>query len=182
MPADEPELWSRWIGSRDQAARDALVELHLGIVDGVLWQLAHCFVAGGPEQGDARSEGMIALIRAVETYDSERAAFRTWANRVVYNGVLTWLRGSPRLETSEEPPEVPDPRAPSPEEELLEKEEREAIRRKVDRLPPDLRELVVKFYWHGQSLKEIAEQKGHNHAYIRGRMVKTRKKLKEMPD
>ena len=54
-----------------------------------------------PDFDDLVQEGSIAFMRALATYDSERASFRTYAARCIKNAMLDYLRKKIRHDRSE---------------------------------------------------------------------------------
>src|SRR5262249_46194096 len=55
------------------------------------WRLCRRLLGNDADAGDALQEGMIALARGIRRYDG-RAAFTTWAYRVVTNACLDEMR------------------------------------------------------------------------------------------
>lgn len=69
--------------------------------------------------------------------------------------------------------------APLPEERIETAERTAALRRAVDALPPEDRELFIRFYYLEQTVAEIAAVTGQNPSTLRGRLRRGRKKLRE---
>ena len=71
---------------------------------------------------------------------------------------------------------VPDV-ADDPEVALQKKTRAEAVRQSLLQLSPEHREVIDLAYYHGKSVKEIAEVVGMNEAIVKTRMFYVRKKL-----
>ncbi len=86
MAVHHPELWERWLGLRETAARDELVEIYLWLVRYVAGRL----MVGLPphyDQNDVEGHGMFGLLDAVDRYDPSRGVrFETYA--------IPWIRGA----------------------------------------------------------------------------------------
>ena len=66
-------------------------------------------------------------------------------------------------------------------QELAETAERAAIlRRVIDDLPEERRELLIRFYFLEQTVEEIAAVTGKNASTLRGQLRRERMKLKEI--
>ena len=74
---------------------------------------------------------------------------------------------------------VPDP-ADDAEVTLQKKNRAEALRQSLHRLSPDHREVIDLAYYHGKSVKEIAEIVSINEATVKTRMFYARRKLAEL--
>jgi RNA polymerase sigma-70 factor, ECF subfamily len=74
---------------------------------------------------------------------------------------------------------VPDS-ADDPEVVLQKKDRAEALHQSLHRLSPEHREVIDLSYYHGKSVKEIAEIVGIHEATVKTRMFYARKKLAEL--
>jgi RNA polymerase sigma-70 factor (ECF subfamily) len=74
---------------------------------------------------------------------------------------------------------VPDTRD-DPEVTLQKKNRAEALRRSLPRLSPEHREIIDLAYYHGKSVKEIAEIVSISEATVKTRMFYARRKLAEL--
>lgn len=76
----------------DLAARKLLIESNIRLV---LFQVIHRFSNTSEDMQDLISEGIIGLIKAVDTFDiSKNNTFTTYAVPCINNEVLMYLRGS----------------------------------------------------------------------------------------
>jgi RNA polymerase sigma factor (sigma-70 family) len=85
-----PELWRRFHGRGDLAARRELIELHLSLPALVA---ARCAFPRKLDVDDALGEGRLALVAAVDSYDPRRGLrFLNWAHRKIRWRYREWLR------------------------------------------------------------------------------------------
>jgi RNA polymerase sigma-70 factor (ECF subfamily) len=75
--------------------------------------------------------------------------------------------------------EIYDP-ADDPEISLLKKDQAELLRQGIGNLPHKHREVLDLVYYHGKSVKEVAEITGAPEATIKTRMFHARRKLAEL--
>ena len=134
-----------------------------------VFRLCHYMLGSREEAEDAANEVFARLPRAIETYD-ENQSFSRWLSRVASNycvDVLRMRRSEQRVLMPADP-EAPEPAAPadSPLEELLSREEKEAVRDAIDRLPEQYRVALVLRYYHELSYDEIAEDLGLTRAHV----------------
>lgn len=69
--------------------------------------------------------------------------------------------------------------SPLPEQQAETAERAAALRQAVDALPPDDRELFIRFYYLEQTVAEIAAVTGQNPSTLRGRLRRGREKLRQ---
>lgn len=109
---------------------------------------------------DAEDYALRTLERAVLKIDTFRASssFYHWLYAILVNLIHSDVRrkAANALDFVEKVPEQCDPR-PDPADELAIREEAEAVRASLDRLPPALREVVVFRYWEDLTVPEIAK-------------------------
>jgi RNA polymerase sigma factor FliA len=80
------ELWQRWCGNHDMAARDQLAEVYLWVVRYVAGRLM-VGLPGHFEQDDVEGHGCLGLLEAINRYDPTRGVrFETYA--------IPWVRGA----------------------------------------------------------------------------------------
>jgi len=71
------EAMDRFLANRNKANRDAVIALNMGMVYGVMgrFRLGH----GTSYREDALQEGIIGLVKAVETFKPDSGIFSVWA-------------------------------------------------------------------------------------------------------
>lgn len=92
MNPRETELWRVYRGTRDPAARSALLDLYIGLVHHAAREL----IARAPraiELGDLLSAGTIGLVQALEGFEPEQGfAFSTYAMPRIRGAILDEMR------------------------------------------------------------------------------------------
>jgi len=113
-----------------------------------------------------------AVCRALERQDSLRdtGAVRTWFTRILLNVCNDILRQRSRIvpfpEDGDEPSQV-DPEPPD-----------EALARRVDALPPEMRTVIKLRFYEELTLKEIGQVTGQNVNTVKSRLYAGLKKLR----
>ena len=101
-----------------------------------------------------------------------------WLGAVARNKAVNKLRETGRAISLEEN-ELDVPGADDPSEDIEREEERTLVRRAVDSLPAQDREIFLRHYYYAQTVKEISIKMGLNESTIKTRLRRGRCKLKE---
>lgn len=164
------------VARTDESACSELISRHLGTVK----RLAGIYSAGGFDFDDLYSEGLIALMNAVSTFDdSKGASFGTYAYSCINNRMINSLRRSNRIRGSEEPMEDREIAvSSSPESILMSSEETlERLRLAENRLSK-LERSVLKSYLEGKSHSETAEELGITPKAVDNALQRIRRKFR----
>ena len=139
---------------------------------------------------DARDMAQEAFIRAFNSLASFRgeSKFSVWLYRLTSNICIDFLRGRATRRTvslswededgEEGELEIPDERF-SPEARLERTELRESVRRGLDQLTPEYREILLLREINGLSYDEIGRALGLEEGTVKSRIFRARKKLSE---
>ena len=172
------------VHSGDADAFEALVLEHQNKV----YSLALRMV--GNEE-DARDMAQEAFIRAFNSLGSFRgeSKFSVWLYRLTSNICIDFLRGRAKRRTvslswededgDEGELEIPDERF-SPEAGLERSELREAVRRGLEQLTPEYREILLLREINGLSYDEIGRALNLEEGTVKSRIFRARKKLCEI--
>jgi len=110
---------------------------------------------------DAQDAVQEAYLRAFRYFPGMRGGpARPWLMKIVRNTCYTWLRANRPLQEAAEFDEnlfPPDFRAPDPEEAVLQSDNGAVVRRALEELPVNFREVLILREIEGMSYKEIAE-------------------------
>lgn len=143
-------------------------------------------MTGSPE--DALDMAQEAFIKAYNSLSAFRgdSKFSVWLYRIVSNVCLDFLRARknkntvslnlPSPDGGETVLEIPDERT-LPEAELERALTRDAVRRGLERLPEDQREILILREIQGLSYDEIAAVLGLEAGTVKSRIFRARKKL-----
>jgi RNA polymerase sigma-70 factor (ECF subfamily) len=128
---------------------------------------------------DLLNEVFLVVWRQAASFEG-RSSASTWLLGIARNKALSARRRAIDAELSEEVvAKVPDV-ADNPEGVRQKKERAEALRRASARLSLEHREVIDLVYYHGQSIKEVADILGINEATVKTRMFYARKRLAEL--
>lgn len=140
-----------------------------------------------PEQAkDLAQEAFIKAWRGLRFYKHE-AAFSTWLYRLTGNVCIDYLRSKKRsaamsLTVDEEDGavlDVEDP-APTPEQQTLENDTKQAIAAAMNRLEEDFRMVLVLRVVEQRSYEEIAEIMDLKPGTVKSRLARAREKLRKI--
>lgn len=171
---DEKKL-TRRLRRGDRLALDQAMKVYTPYLSAVVW----------------RTMGPGAVPEDVEEVVSD-VFLSLWHNRdrlEPEHGVKSWLaavarnRAIDRLRTAPPPPlpliEAEARGGPRPDEELERRLFADALRREVEALEPPDHELVLRFYYEGEKLKDIAKDLGLSVPAAKTRLHRARQKLKD---
>jgi len=128
---------------------------------------------------DAEDVAQEALLRAMKFFDGFRGgSFRPWLLTIVRNTYLTWLQKNRSHEEAPLEDEV-DSGGSTPEELLIERVDGESLRRALDGLPAEYREVIVLRELEDMSYKEIAHVAGIPIGTVMSRLARARRRLQQ---
>jgi RNA polymerase sigma factor (sigma-70 family) len=131
---------------------------------------------------DAEDLVQAAYLRALRFFGgSNMTNNRAWLLTIVRNTCYTWLdqnraRGTTRTLDEEIHGVASD--AMDPERQLLRKDQKQTVRRAVEELPPELREVIVLREMEGLSYKEIAAIAEIPQGTVMSRLARARERLR----
>ena len=129
--------------------------------------------------GDLLSDVFLDVWRQAASFRG-RASVSTWLLAIARHMAASARRRRNDAELDEATVStVPDP-ADDAEVTLQKKNRAEALRQSLHRLSPDHREVIDLAYYHGKSVKEIAEIVSISEATVKTRMFYARRKLAEL--
>ncbi len=123
---------------------------HVGLI-------IHCenLVGDRDEAEDLSQEAFVRAYLRLDDFDSEKARFSTWLYKIATNLAIDYLRKNKRKADVDNIELFADVTMPT----FIEEEEKQEIRDAVSQLmPPEYREVIEAYYWHGKSYREIANQ------------------------
>jgi len=128
---------------------------------------------------DLLSDVFLDVWRQAATFES-RSSVSTWLLAIARHKALSARRRRPNAELDEKiASTVADP-ADDPEVVLQKKTRADLLRRCLARLSPEHGEVIDLVYFHGKSVKEVAEIVGIAEATVKTRMFYARKNLAEL--
>jgi RNA polymerase sigma-70 factor, ECF subfamily len=159
----DPDLADVRAAQRDRAAFGPLYRRYLDRVYG------YCFYLLGDHHDaeDATERTFVAALAAIGDYRDEGATFRAWLFRIAHNQLANALRSRHRQRTASidavaEPVSHADPAG------LVSRaEDARVLRRALDRLAVDRRQVVVLRFVDGLSAREIGAVLGRSEGAVR---------------
>ena len=128
---------------------------------------------------DLLSEVFLDVWRQAASFGA-RSSVSTWLLAIARYKVLSARRRRTDAQLDEATVSTVPDIADDPEITLQKKDRAEALRQSLSRLSPEHREVIDLAYYHGKSVKEIADITGINEATVKTRMFYARKKLAEL--
>lgn len=160
--------------SGDSAAYQTLVEEHQTIA----FRTAYLITGSAAEAEDAVQEGFVKAFYALGRFRPD-APFRPWVLRIVANEARNLRRSAGRrssleLAMASEPEEL----APSPEQEAVSRERREALLRAMDGLTEAEREVIALRYFLDLSEAEMGEVMAVARGTVKSRLSRALRRLR----
>jgi RNA polymerase sigma-70 factor, ECF subfamily len=170
--ASSDEMLIRRIAGGDQQAMRTLFGRHRVVL--YRWLLR--IVGDEPLAEDLLSEVFLDVWRQAASFEA-RSSVSTWLLAIARYKALSARRRRTDAELDDElASKLADP-ADDPELVLQKKNRAEVLRRSLARLSPEHDEVIDLVYYHGKSVKEVAEIIGIAEATVKTRMFYARKKL-----
>ena len=166
----------RKMRGHDPAGLEALMDRYLPYVSTVVWNILRGTMS--PEDGEEVASDV--FLAAWEQADDLRPGqVKAWLGAVARNKAKNKLRQRGQtLPLEEDVIDLPGPGDPAGE--LERTEERRLVRRAVDSLPGQDREIFLRHYYYAQSVKEISAAMGLNESTVKTKLHRGRLKLKEL--
>lgn len=149
-----------------------------------VYNIALRMVGDPDDAADMTQETFIKAYRALSSFRGD-SKFSSWIYRIASNVCLDFLRSRSRhpqvsLSTVDEDDratfELPDMRQ-NPEEQLMKKLGMEAVRRGLEQLPEQQRQILVLRELGGLSYAELAQTLGLEEGTVKSRIFRARKRL-----
>ena len=134
-------------------------------------------------QQDAQDAVQEACLRAFRFFPNfHGGGARPWFMKIVRNACYTWLRANRPLQEAAEFDEKlipPDPCAPNPEEVLLQDDGGTQLRKALEKLPPNFREVLILRELEEMSYREIADITGMPAGTVMSSLSRARRHLRQ---
>jgi len=163
------------IAKGDRAAMQALFARHQVRVYRFVLRL----VGNAALAEDLISEVFLDVWRHAGRFEG-RSSVSTWLLAIARFKALSAMRKKPDEELDEEAAGALEDTSDTPEAALEKKDKGAALRKCLEKLSPDHREVIDLVYYHEKSVEEAAEIIGIPEATVKTRMFYARKKLSEL--
>ena len=174
-PATSDEILIGRIANGDRLAMQVLFARHHVRV----YRFALRLVRNEATAEDLISDVFLDVWRQAGKFEG-RSAVSTWLLAIARIKALSTLRRKPDQELDEETAEAIEDTADTPEVALEKKEKGEVLRKCMNALSAEHREIIDLVYYHEKSVEEVAEIVGIPEATVKTRMFYARKKLAEL--
>jgi RNA polymerase sigma-70 factor (ECF subfamily) len=133
---------------------------------------------------DAQDVAQEAYLRAFRFFPGFRGGdARAWLLKIVRNTFYTWSNGNRPLQDAAEFDEnvfPPDSHAPNPEEVVLQNDSDTLVRKALEMLPANAREVLILRELEGMSYKEIADITGMPVGTVMSSLSRARGRLRQV--
>jgi RNA polymerase sigma factor (sigma-70 family) len=144
------------------------------------YNLARWLTRNDQDAQDAVQEACLRAFRFFPSFHGGDA--RAWLMKIVRNACYTWLHANRPLQEAAEFDEnliPPDCCAPNPEEVLLQDDSGTLVRRALENLPPNFREVLILRELEGMSYREIATITGIPAGTVMSSLSRGRDRLRQ---
>jgi RNA polymerase sigma-70 factor (ECF subfamily) len=133
---------------------------------------------------DAQDAVQEAYLRAFRFYPGFLGGdARAWLMKIVRNTCYTWLHVNRPLKDAREFDEnlfFPDSRVPNPEEVVLQNDSGTLVRKALEKLAPNFREILILRELEGMSYREIADTTGMPVGTVMSSLSRARGRLRQV--
>jgi len=133
---------------------------------------------------DAQDVAQEAYLRAFRFFPGFRGGdARAWLLKIVRNTCYTWLHANRPLQEAAEFDESlfqPDSCPPNPEEAVLQKDSDTLVRKALEKLPPNFREVIILRELEELSYREIADITGMPAGTVMSSLSRARGRLRQL--
>ena len=122
---------------------------------------------------DLCSDVFVKVYEKLETFDGEKASISTWIFTITRNRLIDYYR------TRRVTVEIPEDLTYSFEENDVDNDQLEMLAEGLEKLDEKARNLIIKHYYEGKTLKDAGEEIGISYTYAKLLHQKSLNKLKK---
>jgi len=170
------EIILRKLRRKEPEGLEALMDKYIPYVSAVCWNILRNAMQPEDAEEVVSDVFLAAWNQAAEI---RPGCAKQWLGAVARNKAKTRLRLlGQELPLEEDVLELPEEK--TPQGQLDRREEQRLVRRAVDHLPGEDREIFLRHYWYAQTLPEISECMQLNLSTVKTRLRRGRLRLKEL--
>ena len=113
-------------------------------------------------------------------YDAQRGSWNSWLTALTRNVALNKAKSIQKYSFNEQMTETLSSTEPSPEEDVLRKEMKEALLSALNMLSKKDRVIFYRKYYYMQSTIQIASELGMSNRAVEGRLYRIKKRLRKI--
>ncbi|WP_245773193.1 RNA polymerase sigma factor [Paenibacillus catalpae] len=148
-----------------------------------IYRTVYAVIRSPHDAEDVTQEALLQIYRSLPEFRMD--GFKTWITRIAVNKAIDWKRSRMR-----KPEELIDSLAQLEAEGIMKgngmpveaavmhREEQRRVRKQVEQLPDNYREVVTAYYMDNKSYEEIAEQTGLEKKSVESRLYRARNWIK----
>ncbi|MBC8536186.1 RNA polymerase sigma factor [Feifania hominis] len=130
------------------------------------------------DREECLSEALLRVWDKIASYQEELGSWNAWLTALARNAALDRARQLRRTDATQElSVQLPSPE-PTPEQEILRREQRDALHRALGQLSAAERVLFYRKYYYMQSTEQIARELGMTPRAVEGRLYRLKKRLR----
>ncbi len=116
----------------------------------------------------------------IELYDAQRGNWNSWLTALTRNVALNKAKSVQKYNLNDELTETLSSTEPSPEDDVLQKEIKEALLSALNGLSKKDRIIFYRKYYYMQSTMQIASELGISNRAVEGKLYRIKKKLRKI--
>lgn len=160
----------------DPCGLEALMDAYVPYVSAIVWNILKNFMSAEDAE-EVVSDVFLAAWN--QSSDLEVGHVKGWLGAVARNKAKNKLRQIGKtLLLDDSILDIPSP--DNLTEDIERKDEAKMVRRAVDSMPAEEREVFLRYYYYAQSVKEISVSMRLNESTIKTKLMRGRAKLKEV--
>ncbi len=163
----------RLLQDRDEHGLDALLRHYSPLMRYIITPI----LTDERDAEECLSEAALRIWEKIDLYDGKKGSWKGWVTAVTRRVALNKRRTLE--ENAGELHEGVPSGAPTPEEELLQKEQMDALQRAIGKLVGEDRALFYRKYYYRQSTRQIAAELGTTERAVEGRLYRLKKQLRK---
>jgi len=129
------------------------------------------------DREDGLSEVVLRVWEKIPLYDPQRGSFRAWLTALTRNTALNRQRYRASEQQMQEIPDSTPSPEPTPEDAVLQQEQRAALQRVLEQMSDRDRALFYRKYYYLQSTTQIASELGMTPRAVEGRLYRLKRQL-----
>ena len=166
----------RLLRSRD----DKGMELLLRYYEPLIRYIVAPILDNPQDREECLGEIVMKIWDKIEQFCEQRGSFNAWVTSIARNTALNNVRKNTARGVGEELTESIPAQTLTPEEQVLQNERREELKRALYRLAEEERTLFYRKYYYRQSTEQIASEMGMTLRAVEGKLYRIKNKLRKM--